>query len=107
MNNVCPSGFRIPTTHEWSTFFATQGITVETNTCTNCLQKFFNTSLKIVSAGNRGFGGVNLTGGTQGNYWTSTTEGGLGGNVILITSNVFPVGGSYRQAGKSVRCIKD
>ena len=99
INNVCPTGFRIPTSNEWEQEITTW---ISKNN-----QGAFASPLKLPGAGERS--GGEIIGVSYGTYWSSTVIGD-GANVL---SFAYSNGGSAyiykdnRVPGHSVRCIKD
>jgi uncharacterized protein (TIGR02145 family) len=98
INNVCPAGFRIPTSNEWEQEIATW---ISKNN-----QGSFASPLKLPGAGERF---IEITGDGLGTYWSSTTIG----DFAYVLSFAYSNGGSAyiykdnRAYGHSVRCIKD
>ena len=100
VNNVCPAGFRLPTSDEWSTLVSAENITDRPTA--------YASSLKLPAAGNRlrSSGGMNNVGST-GYYWSSTVSGTSARYLYFYASSVTPTSTYYRAYGFPVRCIKD
>ncbi len=98
-NNPCPTGYRPPTKEE---------MTEETNTWdSNDTAGAFKSILKLPASGyrNRKSGNV-IYGGSDGLYWTTTTDQNKSNHLIVQDDNIqFYL--SIRPHGSSVRCIKD
>ena len=98
-NNVCPTGWHVPTRPEWE---AEQLTTV---------QEAYN-KLKLLNGGYRNFndGSISATG-ISGYYWTSTVLTGATNTVysfhIGTSINVAFASADIPANGESVRCIKD
>jgi uncharacterized protein (TIGR02145 family) len=100
INNVCPTGFRIPTIEEWKA-------EIEGWKSTGA----YNSPLKLPLAGSRGsIKGEVGPGGNSAFYWSSTpspygnTAYGLG---FSINDPNGAIGFTARASGASVRCIKE
>jgi len=99
-NNVCPTGFRLPTQTEWSNLVTVAGITNYTTA--------YSSSLKLVVAGYRGGSSGSLTNqGSYGGYWSSSVTGSNAYDLAFLSSSVFPAYYSNRTLGFSVRCLKN
>ena len=95
VNNPCPSGFRLPSSTE---------ITTEWASWSSGATGAYNSPLKLPFAGYRyqtGFGSV----GTGFGYWTSTVNGA--GALELDFGGSVSIWSATRAYGFSVRCIKD
>lgn len=103
LNNVCPTGFRLPTKSEWDAEIKTW----DSKTSAGA----FNSPLKLTTVGMRGFNGGGGTGNssTYGYYWSSTVVDP--GPHYLVFSNVDALTIhnllNNRAFGFSVRCIQD
>jgi hypothetical protein len=99
INNVCPTGFRIPTSKEWEQEIATW--IIKNN------QGAFDSPLKLPAAGDRNIESRDLG---EGIYWSSTTSGEYA-NVLSfyynLRSGYVEIAQMHRVSGHSVRCIKD
>ena len=99
-NNPCPTGFRLPTSSEWSVLVSAANIT---NYATA-----YSSSLKLTLAGHRYYSNASLT--TQGSfgfYWASDVSGTQVSDLSLNSSGVNPVDTHIRGNGFSVRCVKE
>jgi uncharacterized protein (TIGR02145 family) len=99
INNVCPTGFRIPTNLEWLQEISTWS--------SSTAEGGFTSVLKLPLSGNRvggygTFGGV----GVYADYWSSTVLVDRRG-VMVLTSKFADIYHDPSPAGYSVRCIKD
>jgi uncharacterized protein (TIGR02145 family) len=97
INNVCPSGYRLPKTDEWSTLIKK----------IDNAKAAFQSTLKLTVAGNREskHSWFNFQGG-YGNYWAMDP-----GYMASFSANDASIGtnneGVLRASGQSVRCIRD
>ncbi len=100
VNNVCPAGFRLPTSAEWSTLVSAENITNR--------RAAYASSLKLPAAGarSRSSGGIYAVE-SDGYYWSSPVSGTNACNLNFDASYVYPTTTNYRANGYSVRCIKD
>ncbi len=103
INNVCPTGFRLPTQSEWDAEIKTW----DSKTSAGA----FNSTLKLTTVGMRNFNGAGGVGNTStyGYYWSSTVIDP--GPHYLVFSNVDALTIhnllNNRAFGLSVRCIQD
>ena len=113
INNVCPTGFRLPTTVEWEEEVKSWNTVGYISP--SMILDAFNSPLKITVGGYRnpsnGQGSIERAG-MEGLYWSSTIYEISGTNYkqvyfqwIKNTSGF--IFNSNRAAGMSVRCIKD
>ena len=99
-NNVCPTGFRVPTRAEWTTLLTAENIT--------SIATAYSSSLKLTVNGyrDRGAGTVSDQG-TAGNYWSSTVSGTDAGLLYFDGGGVAaPSSAGSRAYGLGVRCVK-
>jgi uncharacterized protein (TIGR02145 family) len=97
-NNPCPIGFRLPTNTEMDRLVSDSMITTQINAASS--------TLKIPSSGSRYVLDGNISGGTQGIYWTSSTSG-LDSNFRSFFNGGTGNYSGGRGNGYSVRCIRD
>jgi uncharacterized protein (TIGR02145 family) len=98
VNNPCPSGYRVPTSAEFSAELLTWS--------SQNSMGAFNSVLKLPLAGARfKFTGDIMSVGSFGYYWTSTTNG-TQVNLLNISGGAN-IDKNSRAFGFSVRCIKD
>lgn len=112
-NNVCPTGFRLPTIEEWEKEIKTwSSLDIDGS---------FKSELKLIGAGGRNSAGL-IYESNSNPYWSSTAEIGTGVNkeeilyvsyLIVNSIKLYPVINAYSiSSGESikgypVRCIKD
>ncbi|MGA1582855.1 MAG: hypothetical protein ACO4CH_06365 [Saprospiraceae bacterium] len=103
VNNPCPTGFRIPTISEWETEFNSwpkDGGKITSKSA-------FNSPLKLPLSGYRFRGsGAPFSGGSNGNYWSSSVSGFKARYLYFYSVNTVVFSGD-RALGAAVRCIKE
>ena len=100
VNNVCPAGFRLPTSDEWSTLVSAENITDRPTA--------YASSLKLPAAGYRSHWSGNMNSvGSNGYYWSSTVSGTSARGPNFYASSVYPTTTNSRAYGFTVRCIED
>ncbi|SZD71951.1 fibrobacter succinogenes major paralogous domain [Candidatus Ornithobacterium hominis] len=96
-NNPCPLGYHVPTIKEWQELFNAVG--------SNNKMWSQDQLPNLVAAGFRGNG--KPSGGTAGNYWSSTNRDYREAKSIAFTNKInYPDNNFGRSYGASVRCIK-
>lgn len=100
-NNVCPTGFRIPTRAEWTAVLAAENIT--------SIATAYSSALKLTLNGYRDrSNGISYDQSAAGNYWSSSVSGT--DSLLLfydISGVAAPSSAGSRAYGLGVRCIKD
>lgn len=101
-NNPCPSGWRLPTSNEFTTEMT---LWSELNYI-----GAFESALRLPAAGVRGYlSGSKQNEGAWASYWTSEAFTSANANVKMLTAEntQAQIVNTYRAMGASVRCIKD
>jgi len=99
INNVCPIGFRLPTSAELET--------ERTSWSGNNSAGAFASPLKLTPSGNRDVSGVLTNVAASGLYWSSTVTGTNAYNLKYNGSSAATTNSAARSSGRSVRCIKN
>ncbi len=101
ITNPCPDTYRLPTITEMNTLVAAESITDYTAAA--------NSALGFTAAGRKSwFDAAPYTLGSGGYYLTSTIAGtGVAIRFFYFDGTSIVTTNSYRQSGRSVRCIKD
>ncbi len=116
--NLAPSGWHVATEADWNTLFTHLGgstvaggklkesgtthWTAPNTGATNSV------SFTALPGGNRFTNGVFYQKGSEGFYWTSTTDGANGKNIYLtfVSAEAY-IYSTLKKSGYSVRCVKD
>ena len=103
VNNICPAGFKVPTSDE---------LKAETEASTAAGKTGVNTLLKLPLSGNRNTKGKLKNLGQKGFYWTKSIVNPAPGKYLVDSLELDDSGntsflGKDRVQGFSVRCIKD
>lgn len=96
VNNPCPSGFRLPTSIEWSTLVTAAGITHRGTA--------YSSILKLTAGGYRSFTALPTSQGINGMYWSSSVNGTSATN-LSFDDHSAGSSSNYRGYGGTVRCI--
>jgi len=94
------TGWRIPTSTEWTNAYTAGGMTNSTTA--------YNSVLKLHNAGYLPYAsGIVGTLGSSGNYWSSSQYNDAMGYQVSFYSNGFGVYASRKASGFNMRCLKD
>jgi uncharacterized protein (TIGR02145 family) len=99
INNVCPVGFRLPTSAELET--------ERTSWSGSNSAGAFASPLKLTPSGNRDVSGALTNVAASGLYWSSTVTGTNAYNLKYNGSSAATTNSAPRASGRSVRCIKN
>jgi hypothetical protein len=100
INNPCPTGYRLPTSLEWTNLKNTAGITNYTTA--------YNSSLRLTANGMRHLTSAAIQNAGSSGYYRSSTISGTGAkDFVTGASYVFPSNTAARGFGMAVRCIMD
>jgi hypothetical protein len=92
------TGWRIPTSAEWTNADATGNWTNWNGP--------WNSALKMHAAGYLSDGSLSYRGG-YGSFWSSTQSSVTNGWFLFISSNASAMAGNSKAYGFSVRCVRD
>lgn len=101
-NNPCPSGWRLPTSLEFTTEMTLWNA--------QNLNGAFESALRLPAGGTRGYlSGSRQNEGAWASYWTSEAFASANANVKMFNADATQaqVVNTYKAMGASVRCIKD
>ena len=99
INNLCPSGYRLPTETELNN----ERLSWSLNTSTGA----FASPLKFTGAGGRDSNTGSLGNVGTGGFYSSSTINGTNSSYLYFNSNSANISFNYRAVGYSVRCIKE
>jgi len=101
INNVCPIGFRLPTSSE----LETERLSWSTNNAAGA----FASQLKLTPAGFRNTSNILTNVYTSGLYWSSSVSGANALDLKFSSTNTLATSSdpATRSSGRSVRCIKN
>jgi uncharacterized protein (TIGR02145 family) len=108
-NNVCPTGYRVPTHAEQESLANAVSVWTTQNGVTGRVFGTAPNTLFLPAAGYRYYSNSTLGGaGTLGYYWSSTIKGNSSYNLNFDSSSgVGPGSNTNRAHGRSVRCVAE
>ena len=100
---VCPKGFTLPTSSDYSSLTTTYNITNNSTGSTKLRQS----PLGFVYTGYYSYSSGSLYGeGSDGRYWSRTAHSGTNAYFLFFSSSgVYPQNNSYRGYGHALRCV--
>jgi uncharacterized protein (TIGR02145 family) len=111
--DICPAGWRLPTSAEMETLFDKTKVTNEWTTQNDATGLLFtdkttNATLFLPAAGVRYYSdGTLISAGSYGGYWSGTTDSSIGAESLNFISYGAEWNGNYRTFGFSVRCVAE
>jgi len=107
-NNVCPTGYRVPTNAEIQSLVAAGNQWTTQSGVNGCVFGSGDNTIFLPAAGRRyGDDGALSDAGSWGSYWSSTQGGSLGAYSLGFGSSLAHWVSSNRVGGYSVRCVAD
>jgi uncharacterized protein (TIGR02145 family) len=107
-NNVCPTGWRVPTHAEQESLANTGSVWTTPNGVTGRLFGTAPNTIFLPAAGYRNINNGTLYNvGTFGDYWSSTANSPNSYFLHFRNSGVYPSSDGNRATGYSVRCVAD
>ncbi len=107
-NNVCPTGYRVPTDAEIQSLIASGSRWITQNGVTGRVFGSGDNLIFLPAAGSRNYSyGALFSAGTDGYYWSSTPYGSNVAYYLYFYSGVAYRDYRYRNSGFSVRCVAE